>query len=214
MLIPKEILPEKIFKVLRNRIIYMEYPPGKLLSEKELCQEFKVSRTPLREAIKKLEDMKLVTVIPRYGSYVSAIDINEIRCAFEVKINLEGLAGEIAAKRITPDKLNELKTLIEKLDNSVKEESHRSLIEIDTHFHELIYEAAQNPILKEILENLHGRCARLWNSALAAMIPIETILEQLKNIYAALEKRDAQKVKQMMEDHVRYFINQIKNQLL
>ncbi len=214
MVITKEFLPEKIFKVLRNRIIYMEYPPGKLLPEKELCQEFKVSRTPLREAIKKLEDMKLVTVIPRYGSYVSAIDINEIRCAFEVKIKLEGLAGEVAAKRITPDKLTELKTLIEKLDNSVKEESHRSLIEIDTRFHELIYEATQNPILKEILENLHGRCARLWNSALSEMIPIQTILDQLKHIYAALEKREAERVKQMMEDHVRYFINQIKNQLL
>ena len=214
MVILKEILPEKIFKVLRNRIIYLEYPPGKLLSEKELCQEFKVSRTPLREAIKKLEDMKLVTVIPRYGSYVSAIDINEIRCGFEVKIKLEGLAGEVAARRITPDKLTELKSLIEKLDNSLKEESHHFLIEIDTRFHEIIYEAAQNPILKEILENLHGRCARLWNSALSVMIPMKTILDQLKNIYVALEKRDAEKVKQMMEDHVRYFINQIKNQLL
>lgn len=158
--------------------------------------------------------MKLVTVIPRYGTYVSAIDINEIRCAFEVKIKLEGLVREVAAKRITPDKLAELKSLIEKLDISLKGAGHRSLIEIDTRFHELIYEAAQNPVLKEILENLHGRCARLWNSAFSAMIPIETILDQLNHIYTALEKRDAEKVKWMMEDHVRYFINQIKNQLL
>lgn len=75
-------------------IILKKYSPGKLLAEKELCQEFKVSRTPLREASKKLADMKFVTFIPRYGTYISAIDINEISCAFEVKIKLEGWAGE------------------------------------------------------------------------------------------------------------------------
>ncbi|MBU1209322.1 MAG: GntR family transcriptional regulator [Proteobacteria bacterium] len=192
----------------------MEYPPGKLLPEKELCEEFQVSRTPLREAIKKLEEMKLVTVIPRYGTYVSAVDINEIRCAFEVKIKLEGLAGEVAAKRITADKLAELKTLIEKADVSLKEVGHRHLIEIDTRFHEIIYQAAQNPILQEILQNLHSRCARLWNSALTDMISITIILRQLQEIYNALGKRDSEKVRQLMEDHVRYFIDQIKNQLL
>jgi DNA-binding GntR family transcriptional regulator len=214
MIIPKNALHDKIFGVLRDRIVYMEYAPGRLLPEKELCEEFKVSRTPLREAIKKLEEMKLVTVIPRYGTYVSAVDINEIRCAFEVKIKLEGLAGEVAAKRITADKLAELKTLIEKADVSLKEGGHRHLIEIDTRFHEIIYQAAQNPILQEILQNLHSRCARLWNSALTDMIPISTILRQLQEIYNALGKRDSEKVRQLMEDHVRYFIDQIKNQLL
>lgn len=207
-------LHDGIFEKLRDRIVYMEYPPGKLLSEKDLCEEFKVSRTPLREAIQKLKEMKLVIVIPRYGTYVSSVDINEIRCAFEVKIKLEGLAGEVAAKRITADKLAELKTLIKKADVSLKEAGHRHLIEIDARFHEIIYQAAQNPILQEILQNLHSRCARLWNSALADMIPITIILRQLQEIYNALGKRDSEKVRQLMEDHVRYFIDQIKNQLL
>lgn len=62
----------------------MEYPPGMLLLEKDLCAEFKVSRTPLREAIQKLREMRLVTVIPRYGTHVSSLDINEIRCAASI----------------------------------------------------------------------------------------------------------------------------------
>ncbi|RPJ37647.1 MAG: GntR family transcriptional regulator [Deltaproteobacteria bacterium] len=206
--------PEKIFSILRDRIIYMEYPSGKLLSEKELCDEFKVSRTPLREAIQKLKEMKLVTVIPRFGTYVSPVDINEIRSAFEVKIKLEGLAGEAAAKRITPDKLEELKVLIEKADALLKENGHRHLIEIDAQFHEIMYQATQNQILQEMLENLHGRCARLWNSALGEIIPIATIINQLKEIYSSLGKRDSEKTRELMEDHVRYFIDQIKKQLL
>jgi DNA-binding FadR family transcriptional regulator len=93
-------------------------------------------------------------------------------------------------------------------------DGHRHLIEIDAQFHEIIYQATQNPILLEMLENLHSRCARLWNSALSEVIPIATIITQLKEIYSCLERRDSQKARQLMEDHVRYFIDQIKNQLL
>jgi DNA-binding GntR family transcriptional regulator len=206
--------PENIFKSLRDRIVYLEYPPGKLLAEKELCAEFKVSRTPLREAIQKLKEMKLVNVIPRFGTYVSSVDINEIRSAFEVKIKLEGLAGEVAAKRITADKLAEMKALIERADALLREDGQRRLIEIDAQFHEIIYQATQNQILQEMLENLHGRCARLWNSALGEIIPLATIISQLKEIYSSLEKRDSVRTSQLMEEHVRYFIDQIKKQLL
>jgi DNA-binding GntR family transcriptional regulator len=211
---PKNSLSSKIFKTLRDRIVFLEYPPGMSISEKDLCKSFKVSRTPLREAIRLLEDMKLVAVIPRYGTYVSPIDINEIRCAFEVKIKLEGLAGEVAAKRITTDKLKELSALIEKAEPLLKEDAQRKLIEIDTNFHEIIYVSTQNPILQEILENLQSRCARLWNSSLSESVPIQEIISQLKEIYLSLEKRDCEKAKLLLEEHVRYFIDLIKNQLL
>lgn len=205
---------ENIFHCLRDRIVYLEYPPGRLLPEKELCGEFKVSRTPLRDAIQKLKEMKLVTVIPRYGTYVSSVDINEIRSAFEVKIKLEGLAGEVAARRITPDKLAELRSLIAKADARLKKDGHRHLIEIDGQFHEIIYQAAQNEILRDMLQNLHGRCARLWISALGEIIPLDMIINQLKEIYSSLEKRDSEKTRKLMEDHVRCFIDRIKSQLL
>lgn len=113
------VMPKKadqIFIALRDRIVYLEYLPGALLSEKELCEEFKVSRTPLREAIRKLEDMGLVKSIPRFGTYVTAIDINEIRCAFEVKKKLEALAGALAARRISKDKLEELRSITEQVE--------------------------------------------------------------------------------------------------
>ncbi len=210
----KNVAHEKIFRTLRDRIVYLEYPPGKLIPEKELCGEFGVSRTPLREAIKKLKEMKLVNVIPRYGTYVSPVDINEVRSAFEVKIKLEGLAGTVAAKRITNDKLNEMKDLIQEADLLLNEDGHRHLIEIDTRFHEIIYKATQNPILQEILENLHSRCARLWNSALSGLIPVPIIINQLKEIYSSLEHRDPERSSQLMEQHVRYFIDHIKSQLL
>jgi GntR family transcriptional regulator, rspAB operon transcriptional repressor len=210
----KNSLSDKIFKMVRDKIVFMEYPPGMSLSEKDLCKTFKVSRTPLREAFRRLEEMKLVTVIPRYGTYVSQVEINEIRCAFEVKIKLEGLAGEVAAKRITADRLKELNALIEKADDLLKGNGHRNLIEIDTSFHEIIYQSTQNPILQEILENLQSRCARLWNSALSESIPVPEVIAELKEIYLSLKKRDSEKAGHLLENHVRHFIDLIKNQLL
>jgi DNA-binding GntR family transcriptional regulator len=210
----KSSLSQKIFQTLRDKIIFMEYPPGMNLSEKDLCKTFKVSRTPLREAFRRLEDMKLVTVIPRYGTYVSQIDINEIRCAFEVKIKLEGLAGSVAAKRITADKLEALQAVIKNAEGLLKENGHRKLIEIDNNFHQIIYQATQNPILQEMLENIHFRCERLWTSALSESIPSPEIIGELKEIYLTLKKRDAERASLLLENHVRHFIDLIKNQLL
>lgn len=210
----KDSLSNRVFKALRDKIVFMDYPPGMSLSEKELCKSFKVSRTPLREAIRRLEEMNLVTVIPRYGMYVSQVEINEIRCAFEVKIRLEALAGEVAAKRITADKLEELHTLIQGAEGLLKGGGARGLIEIDTNFHEIIYESTQNPILQSILINLQSRCARLWNASLSESIPMPEVIGQLREIYQALKRRDSGKTARLLENHVHHFIDQIKNQLL
>lgn len=204
-----------IFEALRDRIVYLEYPPDMQLSEKELCEEFNVSRTPLREAVRKLEEMKLVTVIPRFGTIVAPVDIEEVRHAFEIKISLEGLAGALAAKRIISSDLKELETLIRQASNDGGSENRlQSLISIDRRFHRIIHRSAQNPMLTEVLENLHGRCARLWNSALSERIPMVDVLGQLEAIHQSLESRDAEKAEFLLREHVRYFIEKVKVNLL
>ena len=214
MNLSKNALSEKIFESLRDRIVHMEYPPGTALSEKDLCEEFGVSRTPLREAIRRLEDMKLVNALPRYGTYVTPLDIHEIRCAFEVKIKLEGLSGALAAKRITPDKLDAIQKLIESAEAIPEEDGSRKIIPVDAGFHDIVREAADNDILKDFLENLHSRCARLWGSTLNETISKTEVLDQLKEIYRALKNGEAEKAAGLLEDHVQYFIDKIKMQLL
>ena len=213
----EKLLHNNIFEIVRDRIVFGQYPPGMSLSEKALCKEFGVSRTPLREAIQKLVDLKLVTVIPRFGTNVTQIDIHEIRNAFEVKIRLEGLAGELAAMRVEPDQLEELDGLIkEAVRGNQKDENrrHNRLIEIDSRFHTIIHQAAQNPILQEFLDNLHYRCARLWNSSLNDVVPNAEIIDQLRSVYNALERKDPESARKHMERHVQYFIDEIKKRLL
>lgn len=204
-----------IFETLRDRIVYLEYPPDMQLSEKELCEEFNVSRTPLREAVRKLEEMKLVTVIPRFGTIVAPVDIEEVRHAFEIKISLEGLAGALAAKRIISSDLAELEALIRRASNDSGSENRlQSLISIDRRFHRIIHRSAQNPILTEVLENIHSRCARLWNSALSERIPMADVVGQLEAIHHALASRDSEKAETLLREHVRYFIEKVKVNLL
>jgi DNA-binding GntR family transcriptional regulator len=142
------------------------------------------------------------------------IDINEIRCAFEVKKKLEALAGAVAANRITNDRLEELRVLVEKADVLLSEGGHRNLIEIDNSFHEIICQATQNPILQDLHENPQSRCARLWNSALSDITSVQEIVGQLREVYLSLKKRDSEKAAYLLESHVKYFVNLIKNQLL
>jgi DNA-binding GntR family transcriptional regulator len=211
------LLHNNIFETLRDRIVFGQYPPGMSLSEKDLCREFNVSRTPLREAMQKLVDLKLVNVIPRFGTHVTPIDIQEIRSAFEVKIKLEGLTGELAAERIEPDQLEALDGLIKEAargDQMEENRRHSGMIEIDSRFHTIVHQAAQNPILEEFLNNLHYRCARLWNSALNDVVPNEEIIGQLQSVYHALRRKDPESARKHMERHVQYFIDEIKKRLL
>ena len=138
-------LHRNIFQTLRDRIVHGDYPPGMGLSEKDLCREFNVSRTPLREAFAKLESMKLVTIIPRFGTNVSPIDINEIRCAFEVKIKLESLAVELAVERIDSEKLKALDDVIQEVAQLKEEDGqdrHHRLIKLEMRFHHIILKVA------------------------------------------------------------------------
>lgn len=212
-----EVRSNKIFISLRNRIIYGDYPPGMSLSEKDLCEEFNVSRTPLREAIMKLKDIQLVNAIPGFGTHVTPIDISEIRCAFEVKMKLEELIGELAAERINAEELNQLEGLIKKADRILKKndsERHRHLIEIDAQFHEIMCHASQNNILQEFQDNIHSRCARLWSSSLSKIVPNKEVIDQLRAIHAVVKKGDKKRAGQLMAGHVQYFIDKVRETLI
>ncbi len=202
----------EIFRILRERIVYLEYPPGMIIVDKDLCAEFGVSKTPLREAILMLEQMGLVTVMPRYGTYVATIDLDAIRSGFEIKIKLDGLAGYMAAARITSARLDDLSKVLEetRLLSEKKNPEHSSIVSIDARFHQIIYDATQNQILSDFLENLRCRCARLWDSSLQEVISFEDTLKQKESIFQALQNRDAEKAARLCEDHVQYFIDKIK----
>ena len=203
-------LSQRIFVALRDRIIHLDYPPETVLSEKNLCAEFNVSRTPLREAILKLEEMNLVQSIPRYGTYVTHINTKEIRDTYEVKIDLERLAGSLAAQRITEDGLAELERISQKAVQAFHNGNVRELTICDYRFHEAIWRASLNEVLVNILIGLHARCIRFCMATIPEADRDILDAEQFGNIFEAIKSRDSKKVATLLAAHNQKFIDHMK----
>ena len=201
---------KEIYKELKKRIVFLDYKPKQVLSIKELAKEFGVSPIPIREVLILLENEKLVHIIPNNGIYVTDVSFQELKDVFEVRLFLAGLSGKLAAKRITPEELNKLKELLEKIK---QEKDRRKLIQLDAEFHDLVNCSTKNQTLAETLKRLRNQIGRLWffakeNDAYSQQIP-----EDLEELIKALENKEQNKSKQIMKDHTIHFINQIKMSL-
>ena len=132
-------LREVIFDTLRQAIITGELKPGERLMEVQLAEKMGVSRTPVREAIRKLELEGLVEMLPRKGAHVANLSIKDMMDLLEVRACIDGLATEFAASRITPDEIKELKHVQEQFSTYVEKENLQGTIKKDVEFHDIIY---------------------------------------------------------------------------
>lgn len=207
----KKHLSQKLFESVLDRIISGEYPPGQMISEKDLCKEFSVSRTPFREAIRKLEEMRMVEVIPRFGTYVTEIDINEVTAAFEVRLHMEVVAAKLATERRTDEQIAAMKDLIEEAKalrgNMVWHDKRR----LDRRFHELIWDASHNHILINTLTNLKLTCTRVNTSMFADSISDVEAIKILNNAYQYLKKRDQAGLEALMHAHMLATVEHLKS---
>lgn len=147
-------LRELVCENIRQAIIDGTFSPGERLMEIQLADEMGVSRTPVREAIRKLELEGFVVMIPRRGTYVADISIRDITEIYEIRISLDVLAAGLAAERITDDELNQLNNLLIEISKHVATMNMEKIVELDTAFHDLLYKAARNERLCSIINNL------------------------------------------------------------
>jgi len=201
---------KEIYKELKKRIVYLDYKPKQVLNIKELAKEFGVSPMPVREVLILLESEKLIHIIPNNGIYVNDISFQELKDVFEVRLFLAGLSGRLAAERITPEELNKLKELLEKIK---QEKDRKKLIQLDAEFHDLVNYSTKNQTLAETLKRLRNQIGRLWffakeNDAYSQKIP-----EDFEELIKALGNKKQNKSEQIMKDHAIHFINQIKMSL-
>lgn len=200
---------EDIYKEIRNRIIGLVYWPGQPICEKDLMLEFGTSRTPVREALLKLEKDNLVQIIPRVGTSVSQVDIRSVRYAYEVRKNLEGLAAELASQRATDAQLEELVDLagtFSTLDNFTH---YRECIENDRKFHYLTRMASGNPILIDTLDDLSLITVRFLQYIQYVETDYQWYKDSINVIAEALRKRDASRARMEAEKHTEAFLTKL-----
>jgi len=201
---------KEIYTELKKRIVFLDYKPKQLLNIKELAKEFGVSPMPVREVLILLENEKLIHIIPNNGIYVNDISFQELKDVFEIRLFLVGLAGKLAAQRVTLEELNKMKELLKKIK---QEKDRRKLIQLDAEFHDLVNCSTKNQALAETLKRLRNQIGRLWffakeNDAYSQQIP-----EDFEELIKRLENKEENKSEQIMKDHAIHFINQIKMSL-
>ena len=157
-----EYLPlrDVVFNTLRQAILRGELEPGERLMEIQLAERLGVSRTPIREAIRKLELEGLVLMIPRKGAEVAKISEKSLKDVLEVRRSLEELAIELTCQRITDEGMAELEEAQKAFATAIHKGDAMAIAEADEHFHELIYRATENSRLVQILSNLREQMYR------------------------------------------------------
>lgn len=187
-----EYLPlrDVVFQTLRQSILHGELKPGERLMEIHLAERLGVSRTPIREAIRKLELEGLVVMIPRRGAVVASITEKDLKDVLEVRRTLEILAGEVACERITPELLEELKKAGEEFGRLKETKDVNSLAEADVRFHEIIYAATENARLITILNNLREQMYRYRLEYLKDKGSHGRLCQEHQEIYDAIKNGD------------------------
>lgn len=147
-------LREIVYEELRNLILTGQIMPGTRMMEIEMAEDMGVSRTPIREAIRKLEKEGLVTIEPRKGAYASEVSIKDMIDILEVRGTLEGLGAYFAATRMTKEEKEQLASISNDFNAAVLAEDMAGMISSDTKFHHYIVECCKNNHLLHMVEQL------------------------------------------------------------
>jgi DNA-binding GntR family transcriptional regulator len=199
-----------IYKELKKQIISLEQKPGAIIREKEIMEAFTVSRTPVREALMRLEMDGLVRIIPNAGTFVEEISFQKLRDVFEVRAHLVRLAGKLAAARISNEEIVEVRRLIEDMKST---KNTRTLMNLDNEIHDIIRKATRNELLVKTLSGLHDQAVRIWNSVGTESVYWEKLYLEFEDIATALEQHDEETAARLLEEHANIFSEQLKNQL-
>ena len=191
-----------VYEELKMQILTGAIVPGTRMMEVELAKEIGVSRTPIREAIRKLEKEGLVTIEPRRGAYASQISIEDMVEILEVRQNMEGLAAYFAASRMTPEQMADLKEVSAKYNAAVQEGIMENMIKYDTRFHRIIVESCNNKTLMQMIEQLQELVLRFRYIYYDNFRRAENMPEEHKAILEAIESGDADAARDAADIHI------------
>ncbi|MCX7922762.1 MAG: GntR family transcriptional regulator [Clostridia bacterium] len=196
-------LREVIFNTLREAIIVGELKPGERLMEVQLAEKMGVSRTPVREAIRKLELEGLVNMIPRKGAHVAELSVKDIMDVLEVRSSLDGLATALSAERITEEEIKELKHVYTQFVTYVEKENLNGAIKKDVEFHDVIYRSSRNDKLIQISNNLREQVQRFRVIYLKDYSSPKELIKEHLDIYEAIVNKDSQRAQIAAESHIK-----------
>jgi DNA-binding GntR family transcriptional regulator len=207
-------LSQQAYQIIRRKIISLELPPGGIIDENGLMDELGFGRTPIREALQRLSLEKLVTIVPRRGIFVTDIGITDLQRLFEVRLELEGLAARLAARRGTEDHWERMQAALDRLSAQGPSGDNQAMIIVDEYCHQLIYDAADNKFLKDSATTLYALSLRLWYYFLNRIGDMRGAILEHKVILEALRNNDEERAGMLLEKHIKTFQEEIQAAML
>jgi DNA-binding GntR family transcriptional regulator len=211
--VQRELLADRAYEELRDRIVRLEIAPGAPIDEVLLGDELKMGRTPVREAIKRLALENLVTVFPRRGTFASDINITDLAHVADVRSQLEGHAAYRAAQRITDAQRKELDELLAELKHSRGTDDVETLMALDARIHRFVYRCTGNPYLEETLTRYFNLSMRIWHLVLDRLPHLFARVHEHDELLRAIAAGDGRRARRVVGEHIATFEREIRGVL-
>ena len=195
-------LRDVVFNTLREAILKGDLKPGERLMELQLASKLGVSRTPIREAIRMLEQEGLAVTTPRKGAEVAKMTLKDMEDVLEIRDALDELAVRIACQKISDEQLRQLEDVKELFEKSTQTGNVKKIAEADVSFHDVIYEATGNPKLVTLLNNLREQVYRYRVEYIKDPKNYPTLIAEHEAILDSLKNRDVKSAVEAMHVHV------------
>lgn len=206
---PNLPLREVVFLCLRSAILHGDLVPGERLMEVKLSQQLGVSRTPVRDAIQRLVDEGLVTMMPRCGAIVAGISDKDMRDVLEVRITLEELAVSLCTDRITDDDIKNLKNANKEFKKAVSEGDLLKIAEADVAFHDVIYSVTDNKRLLQIINELREQIYRYRLEYIKNDSARSELVKEHDRIIKYISEGETDNAKKAIRGHIENQMNEI-----
>ena len=203
-------LREQAYEKIKRMVITLSLKPGEYLNEARLTTSLKLGRTPVHQALSRLELEGMVEVIPRRGILVKPISLNEVVEVTDIRQVNEIHCVRLAAERADAGDLKELKRILARGEKFVAEGRVEALMDVDREFHGTIARAARNAVLADILGQLHDRSLRFWFVSLLTRDQHERVQSQHTKIVEALEAHNPDAAEAAMKAHVANFRRNVR----
>ena len=195
-------LRELVCETIRQAIVDGVFSPGERLMEIQLADEMGVSRTPVREAIRKLELEGFVVMIPRRGTYVADISIKDINEVYEIRTSLEVLAAGLAAERISDEELETMQRLLVEIGQHIEDGNIEKIVEIDTAFHDVLYKASRNKRLAGIINNLREQITVIRRRSMMYPGRLQNTMEEHRILVDSIAAHDVDRAQNSARLHM------------
>ncbi len=196
-------LADRVFEKLENDIIFGVYPRGEILTELKLVEQLGVSRTPIREALRRLEQERLIADTGK-GSVVLGITEDDLLDILNIRLRIEGLASYYATKNMTPEGLQELEHVLDLQEFYYSKGDTEHIREMDDQFHALICKLSGRSVISDTLLPLHRKTQRYRKASIEDKDRMAQVVKEHRKIFEAVSSGDADLAEQLTTEHIEH----------